>query len=131
MRKDVLNGVQIDQLIELAATFERFFRFCADFMALFGRSLREMKAIRAAMKKGHTIVNFNDVLRKLAENDGSSIEALERATLVKFEIGRLWVQAQDSFDMCGLLLCKDILKRELRELYGVDHKIRIIPPPRE
>lgn len=124
-----LTNIQIDQLIELAATFERFFRFCADFMALFGQSLNEMRNVRAALKRGHKVVNIKDVLGRLPD-DHIAIDALERSTLVKFELGRLWVQAQDSFDLCSLGLAKGLLKSALKDAYGVDHKIRIIPPTR-
>lgn len=126
--RSTITGIQIEQLIGMAETFERFFYFCGDFMALFKSSLEEMKSIRAAIKKGVQVVSYTEVLRRVPDEHFAK-ELLERATLVKFELGRLWIQAENSFDMSGLSLVKGLLKSELKLMYGVEHKIRILPPP--
>lgn len=121
-KSEVISGPQIDQLIGIAETFERFFFFMADFMRLFRNSLEEIKRIRAALKNGRPPVHWGDIL---ALTEGDVREVLERASLVKFELGTLWLRVDDSFDLNAIKLYQDSLKRTLLDLTGVRHRVRV------
>lgn len=128
MRKktELLTGPQIDQLISMAETFQQFCLFLADFFGIFKKSLQEIKRVGAALKKAQAPPNFEDVLSDIT--DDYVRELLGRATLVKFELGRLVIQAEDSFDANHLKLFKGSIIKALNTRYGVSHTVKVFGP---
>lgn len=122
-----LSIAHLDHMIALAHFVAKFFRLIADFADIFGESLLELKRIRVSIKGGRLAGSINEFLDRLSndELDSTIRDVLERSKVVKFEMGRLWVQSTNSFDMNHLRLLKDVIRNRLKTQYGTEFNVRI------
>ncbi len=87
--------------------------------------LEEVQRIKLAAKAGANPLDMTHLLEQLAKADKLLSENLRACQIEKFELGRLWVRADNSLLRSSMLVLKDKLQGFLERFYGAGFTVRI------
>lgn len=120
-----LEGPQLDRVIALSKFIASFLYAAAQTFDVLTASLTELKSSRAAIRRGAAPLNHTDLERITAATDERLADIIKRCTIIKYELGRLTLQADSDMDRTQLGIFKQMLKRILSEAHGVDFLIKL------
>lgn len=83
------------------------------------------RAIRS-FKQGFRALDWDEFLKAMHERTDGLGELLETCTVRKFDMGRLWLEANDSYVYTALSIHREIVRAELQRLYSVPFRVRFI-----
>jgi hypothetical protein len=88
-------------------------------------ALIEYQRIKLAMSKSKTPLDYQQLIEATKTEYPLLSEALSRAEVERYELGKLWVRAGDHADRGTLLLFSGLLKSVLEAQQQIPVKIRV------
>ena len=120
-----LEAVQLDQIIALSDFVAKYLRHASEIFEGLSVALNELKSSRLAIRRGAAPLNHTDLERITAATDERLADIIKRCTIIKYELGRLTLQADSDMDRTQLGIFKQMLQRVLSEAHGVDFLIKL------
>lgn len=124
----IANKAEINSLMNLLTAIADGFELAAEIIRSTHGALDESQRYRDAVKRTAKPLNYEELLTIITKADTSGgvvSEALKRAEVLRFELGKLWISPYDSFDSVSIQYAKDRIASVLKENFGVDFKLRI------
>lgn len=123
-----MNNLTPQKIAALTSNIEQGLQFLKYLLEL-GEGLKIViegrdRAVRST-KAGYRALEWTEFLSAIYERSDGLGELLQTCAVRKFDMGRLWFEA-DSYAYTALSIHREQIRDELARLYGVPFRVRII-----
>lgn len=120
--------LEVKSLMSLLAAFAEGFKMAAEVMEATHATLDESERYREAIKQQSRPLDYESFTRFIDEREVQFLdhvrEALKKAKVLKFELGRLWIDPESRSDETAIGFQRDAIRGILKEKFGVDFNLR-------
>lgn len=120
-----LSQRSVESLIDLMRLLGQAATYAGAIFQALEHALIEYQRIKLAMSKSKTPLDYQQLIEATKTEYPLLSEALSRAEVERYELGKLWVRAGDHADRGTLLLFSGLLKSVLEAQQQIPVKIRV------
>lgn len=129
-RSSHTSTAQLEHLISVIDLTAQTLRWLATSADAIKTAIEEVVRFRKSLSRGHTALDFSEFLTALEHKDQELSEYLSSAKIERFELGRLWIRAEEKYGDSLFLFRKNAIVQQLARYYGATFKVRVISDQR-